>query len=112
MADEEYNRRETDRLFRQNKDQYQKIHENTTAIAALRSELECIKVDLIGVTGQNGLRGEFRTYKIESEKRDMAIMETLSEMRKKQEANLKWTVGLIVGVPSLIAAIGGVFGYL
>ena len=104
MADD-YNRRETDRLYGQNKDQYQKIHDNSQAIAALRSELEGIKVDLIGVTGQNGLRGEFRTYKIESEKRDTAVLKALEEMKHKQENNLKWTVGLLVGVPGVVAAI-------
>lgn len=112
MPDEDYNRRETDRLFGQNKDQYQKLYDNSQAIAQLRSELEAIKVDLIGVTGSNGLRGEFRTYKVESEKRDTAIMETLANMRKRQEANLKWMVGLLVGVPSMIATIGAVFGFL
>lgn len=112
MADDDYNRRETDRLFGQNKDQYTKIAENTAAISKLAKELEAIKVDLIGVTGTNGLRGEFRAYKKDSEQRDTEIIKALSEMKQKQEQNLKWTVGIIIGVPSLIAAIGGVFGFI
>jgi hypothetical protein len=96
---------DTERLFGQNKDQYQKIYDNTAAIAELRKELEGIKVDLIGVTGSNGLRGEFRQYKAESEKRDTAVLSALEEMKHKQEANIKWTVGLLLGVPSIIAGI-------
>jgi hypothetical protein len=101
---------ETERLYGQNRDQYIKIHGNTEAIAALKTELEAIKVDLIGVTGSNGLRGEFRAYKKDSEERDAAMIQTLSEMSKKQETNLKWTVGLLLSVPALVAGVVALAG--
>ena len=101
---------DTDRLFGQNKDQYQKIHDNQVAISDIKQELEALKVDLIGVTGQNGLRGEFRAYKTESEKRDIAVLESLKEMSAKQERNLKWTVGLLLSVPAVVAGIVRVAG--
>lgn len=115
MADEQQDRRDetrrdTDRLFGQNKDQYNKIYANQVAIADLRSDFEALKVDLIGVTGTNGLRGEFRRFQHESQIADEKIMETLSSMREKQDANLKWTIGLIVGVPSLIFALDRMVG--
>lgn len=101
---------DTERLFGQNKDQYQKIYDNTAAIAELRKEVEGIKVDLIGVTGSNGLRGEFRQYKSESERRDTAVLKALEEMKDRQSNSLKWTVGLLLGVPSVVAAIVRITG--
>lgn len=101
MSDE-FNRRETDRLFGQNKDQYQKIHDNSQAIARLQGELMELKTDLVGVTGANGLRGEFRKYRDESETRDKEVLTLISSVQQKQETNLKWTVGLLFGVPSAL----------
>ena len=101
---------DTERLYGQNKDQYRKIHDNATAISAIRTELEALKVDLVGATGNNGLRGEFRTYKIESEKRDDSVLKALAEVQKQQGANLKWTIGLLLGVPAIFAMASQLLG--
>ena len=110
MENEQQEQRDSDRLFSQNKDQYGKIHTNQIEIAKLRSDFEALKVDLIGVTGTNGLRGEFRRFQKESQESDREIIKTLSDMREKQDGNLKWTVGLLVGVPGLLFTLDRMIG--
>lgn len=96
---------EHDRIYRQNEDQYDKIHQNSREIAMLKAELREIKADLIGVTGQNGLRGEIKSMKLESTEREKRIMESLNDLAEKQSAMLKWVVGLLLGAPAVVAAI-------
>jgi uncharacterized protein YeeX (DUF496 family) len=88
MADEH------DRIYRQNEDQYSKIHDNTHRISLLETEVKAIKTDLIGVSGQNGLRGEVR-----------AVTQAMKEMKEQQSANLKWYVGTLISVGVLLGSL-------
>lgn len=85
-------------LRNQNMNQFERL-------TKLEEDISMIKADLFGATGNNGLRGEFRAYKTDSEKRGEEILSALTEVKNKQEANLKWTVGLLLSVPAVVAGI-------
>ena len=118
---------DSENLYRQNDDQYAKIHCNTAAIAKLEARLEALKVDIVGVTGNNGLRGEFRQYRDKSEQREQQILDMIAageqrrELAKKEaearrHSDQRWRLGIaasaIFGAPSAMVAILRIMGVL
>ena len=99
-------------LFDQNKDQYDRIHGLTDRVSKLEALVEAIKTDLIGVTGSNGLRGEFRAYREGSEKREAHILEKLEAMDKSRQEARRWTTTLILGGPAVAVAITNLITHL
>jgi hypothetical protein len=99
-------------IFEQNKDQYDKIHALTDRVSKLEACMESIKTDLIGVTGNNGLRGEFRTYREGSEKREVEIVSMISDLRDtlkgmdaSREASRRWLFGIMIASPAAAVAV-------
>ena len=86
MSDE---RRDHDRLFDQNKDQYDKIYDNTRRVAELETAIREIKTDIIGVTGRNGLRGEFKAFQERADEREKKMLLAMQAIN----TNLKWAIG-------------------
>lgn len=102
MANEQ---RSHDRLFDQNKDQYDKIYENTRKIAEMQTAINEIKTDIIGVTGRNGLRGEFRAFQERADKREEKMIQSMSSIN----TNLKWAIGTGLGLIGTGVAVLRVF---
>lgn len=106
---------EISRVYKQNEDQYSKIHENSARIAALEANMQALKVDLVGVTGNNGFRGEFRQFRTQQEKREEAMVDMihgvsqkLEEMDRAREESKKWYVRIALAVPGTLLALGGI----
>lgn len=91
----------SERLYKQNEDQYLKIHENARRIAEIEANMRELRTDLIGATGTNGLRGEFRLYKTESEKREKQILDALDAMKH----SLQWAIGAMLSAAGVVIAI-------
>ena len=87
---------DTERIYKQNEDQYAKIRENERRISILEAELATLKNELIGATGQNGFRGEFREFRRQTEEREAMMLRTL-----------RWMFGTTLSIGGLVvAAIG------
>jgi hypothetical protein len=83
-----------DSIKQQNADQY-------TRITRLEEAVSAIKTDLIGVSGNNGLRGEFRTFQKISREQMSKIADKLEEMDEKREGAKRWNweqAGVFVGI--------------
>jgi len=105
---------DSSRLYKQNEDQYSKIHQNSARIATLEASMQALKTDLVGVTGNNGFRGEFRQFRAQQEKREDAMITMiegvsakLEQMDKAREDSKRWIIKVALGVPGSIAATGG-----
>jgi hypothetical protein len=94
---------EIDSIKVQNADQFARITKLEEAVSSIRA-------DLIGVSGNNGLRGEFRRYREASTAREEKLLEAVEQIRQHQSATLKWMVGVALGVPSVIGAILAIIG--
>ena len=107
MSQSEYrsDERSHDRLFDQNKDQYDRIHENTRRIAEMQTTIHEIKTDIIGVTGRNGLRGEFRAFQERADKREEKMLEAMGAIN----TNLKWAIGTAIGLIGTGVAVMRIF---
>lgn len=95
-------------------DDSSKIHQNSARIAALEASMQALKTDLVGVTGNNGFRGEFRQFRAQQEKCEEAIITMiegvsakLEQMAKAREDSKRWIIKVAIGVPGSIAATGG-----
>ena len=71
---------DTERIYKQNEDQYAKIRETERRISILEAEVATVKNELIGATGQNGFRGEFREFRRQTEEREAHMIATLRWM--------------------------------
>ena len=96
---------EHDRIYKQNADQYEKIHENSRRLSTLEADMRQLKTDLIGV---NGLRGEFRAHKRENDEQMKALVQSVNDLRKHIGVWLKWTVGTVIAAAGVIVALTGV----
>ena len=105
-----------EQALRQNDDHYKKIDELDHRISAVEGQVMELKADLIGVTGNNGLRGEFRSFRQQNEARENAMLATLNEIKEKQvqsrverheqmERNLKWSVATLLTLSGVAVAI-------
>ncbi len=99
---------EHERIYKQNADQYAKIHENSRRLSSLEADMGQLKADLIGVTGQNGLRGEFRAHKRENDEQMKALMRSVDELQGRIGAWFKWAIGTVIAAAGVIVALTGV----
>lgn len=75
--------------------------------------MQALKTDLIGITGNNGLRGEFRQYRGQAEKREQQIIRAVESVAKKLQAmdearqkGRRWLIGIVVaGISASSAAV-------
>ena len=87
---------DTERIYKQNEDQYSKIRDNERRISKLEADMAMLKNELIGATGTNGFRGEFREFRRQTEEREARMI-----------ATLRWMFGTMLSAGALIvAAIG------
>ena len=99
------------------------IHQNSVAVADTAMLAEAIKADLVGVSGNNGLRSEFRDYRTEStsrENRMITMLERIEKnsngarerlesrivnMEKRQTSFNRWLIGVFFTCVGLIITI-------
>ena len=82
-----------------------RIHENTRRIAEMQTAIHEINTDIIGVTGRNGLRGEFRAFQERADKREEKMLEAMGDIN----TNLKWAIGTGIALIGTGAAVMRIF---
>ena len=91
-----------DNIKAQNADQFFRI-------TGLEKQVSGIRTDLIGISGANGLRGEFREFRKTSGQQMERISEKLEEMDKKRESAKRWHWEQVLAAGSLLVAAAAVY---
>ena len=92
---------EFESIKQQNADQFKRLSRLEEAMSAL-------KTDIIGVSGNNGLRGEFRQFQKSSLEQMEKIAVKLESMDEKRDSARRWqweqllvAVGLVIAAASI-----------